>query len=166
MNAEGTTRKVTVSGLAIDSNSNSPVVLLKESGGSGILPIWIGPAEASAIAMELAGLNMKRPLTHDLLRTIIDGLGAKVMKVVVSDLIGQTFYAEIYLQHENSLVKIDARPSDSIALALKAKAPIFVSKKIFAFDEESSDVSEEKRAEELRERLQRINPEDFGNYTF
>ncbi|UCE17628.1 MAG: bifunctional nuclease family protein [Gemmatimonadota bacterium] len=159
-------RKVNVSGLAIDSNSNSPVVLLKESGGSGILPIWIGPAEASAIAMELAGLNMKRPLTHDLLRTVIDGLGAKVLKVVVNDLVGQTFYAEIYLQHENSLVKIDARPSDSIALALKAKAPIFVSKKIFAFDEESSDISEEQRAEELRARLQRINPEDFGNYTF
>ena len=159
-------RKVTVSGLAIDSNNNAPVVLLKESGGSGILPIWIGPAEASAIAMELAGLNMKRPLTHDLLRSVIDGLGAKVMKVVVSDLIGQTFHAEIYLQQEKALVKIDARPSDSIALALKTKAPIFVSKKIFAFDEEPSEVSEETRAQELRERLQRINPEDFGNYTF
>ena len=88
------------------------------------------------------------------------------MKVVVSDLIGQTFHAEIYLQQEKSLVKIDARPSDSIALALKTKAPIFVSKKIFAFDEEPSEISEEKRAQELRERLQRINPEDFGNYTF
>ena len=159
-------RKVTVSGLAIDSNNNSPVVLLKESGGSGILPIWIGPAEASAIAMELAGLNVKRPLTHDLLRSIIDGLGAKVLKVVVSDLIGQTFHAEIYLQQNKALVKIDARPSDSIALALKTKAPIFVAKKIFAFDEEPTEISEEKRAQELRERLQRINPEDFGNYTF
>ena len=159
-------RKMTVSGLAIDSNSNSPVVLLKESGGSGILPIWIGPAEASAIAMELAGLNMKRPLTHDLLRSIIDGLGAKVLKVVVSDLVGQTFHAEIYLQQNTSLLKIDARPSDSIALALKTKAPIFVANKILTFDDEISDVSDEKKAEELRERLQRINPEDFGKYSF
>ena len=160
-------RKVNVSGLAIDSTNNSPVVLLKESGGQGILPIWIGPAEASAIAMELAGLNMKRPLTHDLLRSVIDGLGGKVLKVVVNDLIGQTFHAEIYLQQEKAMVKIDARPSDSIALALKTNAPIFVAKKIFAYDEEpSSDVSEEKRAQELRERLQRINPEDFGTYTF
>ena len=159
-------RKVTVSGLAIDSNNNSPVDLLKESGGTGILPIWIGAAEASAIAMELAGLNVKRPLTHDLLRSIIDGLGAKVLKVVVSDLIGQTFHAEIYLEQNKALVKIDARPSDSIALALKTKAPIFVAKKIFAFEEEPTEISEEKRAQELRERLQRINPEDFGNYTF
>ena len=159
-------RKVNVSGLAIDSTNNSPVVLLKESGGQGILPIWIGPAEASAIAMELAGFNMKRPLTHDLLRSVIDGLGGKVLKVVVSDLIGQTFHAEIYLQQDTAMVKIDARPSDSIALALKTNAPIFVSKKIFAYDEEPSEVSDEKRAQELRERLQRIDPKDFGDYTF
>ena len=162
---EQTLRKVSVSGLAIDSNNNAPVVLLKETGGSGVLPIWIGPAEASAIAMELAGLSMKRPLTHDLLRNVIDGLGAQVLRVVVNDLVGQTFHAEIFLQRDKSLIKIDARPSDSIALALKTNAPIFVSKKIFAYNEEPTDESEEQKAQELRERLQRINPEDFGNYT-
>lgn len=157
--------EVMVSSLAIDSAGNSPVVLLKEAGGERVLPIWIGPAEASAIAIQLAGIRMKRPLTHDLLKNIVDGLDAKVSKVVINDLVGQTFHAEIYLQSGESLVKIDARPSDSIALALRTKTSIFVDEKLLALEGGSLEKSEEKRAQELRERLRRINPEDFGNLT-
>lgn len=157
--------EVVVSGLAIDATSNSPVVLLRETGGERLLPIWIGPAEASAIAMQLAGIKMRRPLTHDLLKNVIDGLDAKVTKVVINDLVGQTFHAEIYLQRGQSVIKIDARPSDSIALALRVKSPIFVEEKVLALEDSGLKESEEKRAQELRERLQRINPEDFGNFT-
>lgn len=157
--------EVVVTGLAIDAASNSPVVLLKETGGERLLPIWIGPAEASAIAMQLAGIKMRRPLTHDLLKDVIDGLDVRVTKVVINDLIGQTFHAEIYLQQGQSMVKIDARPSDSIALALRTKSPIFVEEKVLALEGSGPQETEERQAQELRERLKRIDPEDFGNFT-
>ncbi|HID95192.1 MAG TPA: bifunctional nuclease family protein [Candidatus Latescibacteria bacterium] len=157
--------RVTVSGLAVDSRSNSPVVLLKEIDGERVLPIWIGTAEASAIAFELRGVNLKRPLTHDLFKSVLDALGVKLAKVVVSDLIEQTFYAEFFLQMGEKVFKIDARPSDSIVMALKHKAPIFVAEKVMGAEAQAGDEDREKKAQQLRERLQRIKPEDFGKFT-
>jgi bifunctional DNase/RNase len=154
-----------VNGLALDMTTNSPVVILSSSDSDRMLPIWIGHYEALAIAMELSGLSSKRPLTHDLLRSVIYAMGGKVQKVEVTELINQTFYAKIYIKLNGSVVQVDARPSDSIALALKTKVSLFVAEELFQIkrgDKTTPDLSD---PEALKERLKRINPEDFGKYS-
>jgi len=118
--------EVQVARLVFDEAIKTPVVILKEIGGERILPIWIGQFEASAIAFVLEGVDVERPLTHDLIKLILDGIGATVEKIVINELRNNTFYARIILKIDQSLISVDARPSDSIALALRVKAPIFV----------------------------------------
>lgn len=177
--------QVTVKGLAIDERSKSPVVILAEVGGERAVPIWIGPAEASAIAMEIAGKKFQRPLTHDLMVTIIEGLKGKVARVVIADLKENTYYATIFVERKGELVSIDARPSDSIALALRTKAQILIADRLLntqvaegetagegTEDDEATpfqppqrrEPTEEERVEELRRRLEHMNPEDFGKF--
>lgn len=160
--------EVKVDGLALDMTTNTPVVVLSPSGLNKVLPIWIGHAEAWAIAMELSGVGSKRPLTHDLLKRVIEALNARVERIEVTELREQTFYAVIHLQIDGKSCQIDARPSDSIALALKTGATIFVNEDLFDIklregDAESIDMPTD--PESLRERLKRINPEDFGKYS-
>jgi bifunctional DNase/RNase len=156
--------EVIVSGLALDVKNNSPVVILKEKEGERILPIWIGVFEANAIAMALAGVQFKRPLTYDLLHNILLGLEAKVDKIVVSDLKENTYFAKVFIQSNESVIEIDARPSDSIALALKTKSPLFVEDTVLEnFSQEEGETGKYS-ADELRERLKKINPEDFGDF--
>ena len=154
-----------VNGLALDMTTNSPVVILSTSDSDRLLPIWIGHYEALAIAMELSGVTSRRPLTHDLLKLVIGTMGGKVQKVEVTELKEQTFYAKIYIEMNGSILKVDARPSDSIALALKTKVPLYVAEELFQLkrpDKEGLDLSD---PETLKERLKRINPEDFGKYS-
>jgi bifunctional DNase/RNase len=160
--------EATVEGLALDVTTNSPVVILAPLGLDKVLPIWIGHAEAWGIAMELSGVTSKRPMTYDLLKTVIESLEAQVDRIEVTELKEQTFYARIHLKCDGRSYEIDARPSDSIALALKTKAKIFVNEDLFHLRE--SDQSTESPPmptdpETLRERLKRINPEDFGKYS-
>jgi bifunctional DNase/RNase len=156
---------VTVSGLAVDTGTSHPVVLVKEVEGDRVLPIWIGPAEASAIAFELAGIRLDRPMTHDLLKTIFDGVEGKILRVAITDLLKKTYYAVVEFEVDGDVIELDARPSDSIALALKAKAPIFASEKVMDATSMNVDLKDaEERTEDLCERLQRINPEDFGSF--
>jgi uncharacterized protein len=160
---------VRVGGLAIDERTKSPVVLLQEIEGSRVLPIWIGPMEASAIHMELLGKKYQRPLTHDLVISIIEGLKAKVSRVVISDLKESTFFANIYLDGGSGAISIDARPSDSIAIALRSRAPIFIVDKLFEKSAESvqaapTEKSAEEKAEDLRRYLESLDPEDFGKW--
>jgi hypothetical protein len=157
--------KAKVNGLALDISSNSPVVVLAPEDEDLILPIWIGHYEAWAIAMELQEVKSKRPLTHDLLIGMITTLGARVESIQVIDLRDQTFYAKIVLQRDGATIEVDARPSDSIALALKAKAPILVRYDLFQKRPASGEQSEKYDAEALKERLRNINPEDFGKYS-
>lgn len=171
--------EVKVTGLQYDEKAKSHVVFLSEVGGGRVLPIWIGPAEASAIGMELLGKKFQRPLTHDLMATIVRGLRATVTKVMISDLRENTFYANVVLEREkdHEIVNVDARPSDSIALALKTNAPIYLSEKILESAREAKVVkqvakedkakgeeekTEEERAEELRKFLEELDPGDFG----
>src|SRR5512145_334380 len=119
--------EVKVQSLGLDRTSNTPVVILQEKDGNRVLPIWIGPAEASAIAMELAGMKFARPLTHDLLKQVIVGLGADLRKVIITRVQDNTYYAELHIYRGDAIINIDARPSDSIAVALRLKAPIFTS---------------------------------------
>jgi len=160
--------EVTIEGLALDMTTNSPVVILAPSGLNKVLPIWIGHAEAWGIAMQLSGVKSKRPLTYDLLKTVISTLEAKVDKVEITELREQTFYARLHLSSDGKQYEIDARPSDSIALALKTGATIYVNEELFSLkpEDRSSDIpSMSNDPESLRERLRRINPEDFGKYS-
>jgi hypothetical protein len=156
--------EVTVSGLGINGSSNSPVVILKEKTGERVLPIWIGHNEASAIAMELAGVKFKRPLTHDLLKMMLVALNAELMKVVISDLKDNTYYAHLHLRQGKNSVSIDARPSDSIALALRMKSPIFTVDNLLT-DTHVEVSKQEYDPEQLREQLRRMSPEDFGKFS-
>ncbi len=159
-------KEVKINGIALDVTTNSPVVILAPLDSDQLLlPIWIGHYEAWAIGMELSGLSSKRPLTHDLLKSAIESLGGKVLKVEVTELVNQTFYAKIYVELNGSVKEIDARPSDSIALALKAGAKIYVADELFEIKKGDGKTPGATDAESLRERLRKINPEDFGRYT-
>ena len=161
---------VRVGGLAIDERSKSPVVILQEIEGNRVLPIWIGPNEATAIHMEMVGKRYQRPLTHDLLVNVIESLKAKVSRVVITDLKDTTFFAYVYLDGGHVSVPVDARPSDSIAIALRSRVPIFVVDEVFAKSAHlpssvtPTEKSPEDKAEELRRYLEELNPEDFGKW--
>src|SRR5712692_9412783 len=118
--------EMTIKGLMVDPITNSPIVILRDKEGQRVLPIWMGIFEANAIALQIENISTPRPMTHDLLRNVIEDLKASVQKVVVCDLQDNTFYALIYVSLGGETVAIDARPSDAIALALRTRAPIFV----------------------------------------
>ncbi len=171
--------EVRVQSLGLDRSTNTPVVILQELGGDRVLPIWIGPGEASAIAMQLADMEFARPLTHDLLVSMLKGLGALLQKVIVSRVEQSTYYAELIVRRNGEVFSLDARPSDSIAVALRVDAPIFVEKDLLeiaaveiAEDEgavahtppEALDIHGPLDAESLEEHLRKLNPEDFGRF--
>jgi len=164
--------EVRVAHLGLDRTTNTPVVILQEREGERVLPIWIGPAEASAIAMELAGVKLARPLTHDLLKQLIVGLGAELRKVIITQVKDNTYYAELHIYRGDTVIQIDARPSDSIALALRLKTPIFTSDTLLAVTSvDTGDASAEPGgptpldADQLKTYLQNLDPEDFGKFT-
>jgi uncharacterized protein len=156
--------KSQIGGLALDVTTNSPVVTISPIDSEKILPIWIGHYEAWAIGMEISGIVSKRPLTHDLMFSVIKSMGGIVEKIEITDLKEQTFYAVITIKLNGKDVAIDARPSDSLALALKAKAPIYVNENLYNLKKEEREISGLPDQESLRDRLRKINPEDFGNY--
>jgi bifunctional DNase/RNase len=157
-----------VKGLTLDPLTNMPIVILKDLEGQRALPIWVGIFEANAIALEMEKVPTPRPMTHDLIRNILEGLKAKVNRIVVNDLRDNTFYATISLSINNSDVVIDSRPSDAIALALRVNAPIYVSKKVLeearSIDLSAEKLSDQDESEKLKEWLQNLKPEDFGKY--
>ncbi len=155
-----------VTGLTIDPFTNMPIIILKDMEEKSALPIWIGLIEASAIATELEKIKLARPMTHDLIKNVLAALAVKVEKVEVSDLYENTFYARIHLQKGEETFIIDSRPSDAIALALRAGAPIFVDRKVI---EKSRQIDLGKEGHEgerqkWTEFLENLNPEDFGKY--
>jgi uncharacterized protein len=156
--------QMVVKGLTLDPLTNMPIVILKDVEGNRALPIWIGPNEANAIALEMERVITPRPLTHDLIRNILEGLQVKVARVVVNDLRENTFYAVIFLAVNGTEVAIDSRPSDAIALALRVKAPIFVAERVIR-EAKSIDLTEERPAEDtqsVRDWIENLKPEDFG----
>jgi len=148
----------------MDPNTNSPVVVLREKDGVRELPIWIGPNEASAIAMELAGVKFARPLTHDLVRQIIVGLGARLHQVCITTVENNTYYAELELRRDGQVVQVDARPSDSIAVALRLNAPIFANEDLFPDPNDPAPSPSPLDADRLRDYLKDLDPEDFGKF--
>lgn len=153
--------KMEVSGIALDPFSNTPIVILKDSEGENMLPIWIGFMEASSIAMELEKTPRARPLTHDLVRNLLGVLKFSVIKVEVTDLRNDTFYAEIHLKRDSEEHIIDSRPSDAMAIALRTGSPIYVRNDVL---EKSRNLEVNKDKDKLNDLLERIPPEDFGKY--
>lgn len=187
-------REVSVASLGLDKSSNTPVVILREKDGEGVLPIWIGPGEASAIAMELAGIEFSRPLTHDLLTTVLEGLGGDLIRVLVTKVVDNTYYASLVIERDGEMVSVDARPSDSIALALRSDAPVFAEEDLLELTTVEVDEAEldaggapeeflkeegtpppgaggaegaapEESGQDLRDYLEGLNPEDFGRFS-
>jgi bifunctional DNase/RNase len=154
---------VAISALVKDQRNN-PVVLLKVEDSDEVLPIWIGHSEALAIELQIKGERFERPLTHDLFKTALESLGASVMKVAITELRDNTFFAKVYLQRENEVYVIDARPSDSIALALKSSATIYVAHEVFDNHKRlihTDQMPKENPDDELRRYLEDLDPGDF-----
>jgi bifunctional DNase/RNase len=176
--------EVFVSRLGRDSSSSSYVVVLQEKQGTRLLPIWIGKPEAESIVYHMHNVKRARPLTHDLVRSLIVGLGAQLRRAYISRVEDRTYFAELQLQRNDLLVNIDARPSDSIAVAIRLNAPIFAAEDLLRDpdEDEESDISfetdepestasdeveqsaEEFNAEELKRYLEALRPEDFGKF--
>ena len=157
--------EVVVQHLGLDPTSNSPVVVLREKDGQRFLPIWIGPAEANAIAMKLQDVQAPRPMTHDLLTQVVTGLGGTLRRVFINSVKENTYYAEMVIDRDDHVFQVDARPSDSIALALRLQAPIFTEDRLLNDPVEVEDVSQPDpslSAELLKQRLEKLDPQDFG----
>jgi hypothetical protein len=153
-----------IRGLMMDPVTNMPIVILKDVNGNAILPIWVGVYEANAIALEIERVSTPRPMTHDLIKTLLLGLNAGMRKVVVSELKDDTFYAVIWIEREGDLISVDSRPSDALALALRLDCPIYVEDAVLKSSKQSSSVSEKVNHEELRRWLEGLNDEDLGRY--
>ena len=171
--------EVVVSRLGLDSSNNSYVVILQERAGTRLLPIWIGQPEAESIVMHMHNVKRPRPITHDLVRSLITGMGAQLRRVQITRVEKQTYYAELHLQHGDTLARIDARPSDGIAIALRMAAPIYAAETLLIepSEEESADDAEpgfggddapaaegELTSEQLKAYLENLRPEDFGKF--
>jgi bifunctional DNase/RNase len=157
--------RVEIKGLMLDPASNVPIVILRDTQSQLFLPIWIGVFEANAIALRIEGVEPPRPMTHDLLRLVLEQLDATVEKIVISDLRESTFFAVIHLQHSGNLVTVDARPSDAIALALRANAPIFVLRSVLDKAQATDLATQATDEEKLKKWLEEISPEELGKYT-
>jgi hypothetical protein len=157
-----------VGGLTLDPVTKTPIVILKDAENKLTLPIWIGLMEATAMATELEGIKMARPMTHDLLRRIISDLGGAVESIEVTDLKDNTYYAAIHLQAGDKIFTIDSRPSDAISLALRTQSPIFVAKKVLETSsvlQQNEETQEQNLSNVSRDKwseiLEKMTPEDF-----
>jgi uncharacterized protein len=157
-----------ISGLTVDPLTNSPIVILKEIDGEKTLPIWIGLLEATAIASELEGIEFSRPMTHDLIKNILEMVDVKVVKIEVCDLRKNTYFALIHILYNGKEMTIDSRPSDALALSLRVGAPVFVAEEVIEKSKqidlkaEPEDKSEQGR--KWQEILEKLDPDDFGKY--
>lgn len=172
--------EVTVARLGLDSATNSYVVILRERDGRRLLPIWIGQPEAESIVMQMNDVKRERPLTHDLCKALIVGMGGTLRRVSITRVEKSTYYAEMQIEGPRGMVHFDARPSDSIAIALRLDAPIFAPDALLLAVEADDDIdddededatfpppaaSEELSAEQLKTYLENLRPEDFGKFS-
>jgi bifunctional DNase/RNase len=154
-----------IRGLMMDPNTNMPIVVLKDVASDTVLPIWVGIFEANAIAIEIEKLAALRPMTHDLTRNLIHYLNARLDRVVITELKDDTFYAVLWLTQDGEPMTVDARPSDAIALALRADCPIYVAEPVLAVAKLNTGTpSDSVSAEQLRKWLEGLNDEDLGRY--
>ena len=157
--------EVAVKGLTFDPITNVPIILLKDVRGNHLLPIWIGVFEANAIALEIEKVSTPRPMTHDLLKNIFDVMNGRIVRVVVDNLMDNTFYATIYVDCRGEELRVDSRPSDAIAVALRANIPIFVAREVMS-QAQRFEMTEDSigNQEEWKCWLEKLKPEDFSRY--
>ena len=153
-----------IRGLTMDPVTQMPIVVLKDVNGGTVLPIWVGIFEANAIALEIEKVSTPRPMTHDLIKTVLMGLNTGVKKIVVSELKDDTFYALIWLEKDGELISVDSRPSDALALALRLDCPIYVEDTVLKSSKSTASVSDKVQSEELKKWLEGLNDEDLGRY--
>lgn len=158
--------RMRVAHLGLDRSTNTPVVILQEEGGERTLPIWIGAPEANAIALEMQGAKPERPLTHDLMKHLVTGLGGELRRVVISGLRENTYLAELLIYRGGDVFEVDARPSDSIALALRMHAPIYSNEELLQNGEDGGGAAPEAPADPdaLKKFLEKLDPQDLGRF--
>jgi bifunctional DNase/RNase len=168
--------QVVVSRLGLDSATQSYVIVLRERGGDRLLPIWIGQAEAESIVVHMHQMKHSRPLTHDLCTNLIQQLGGTLTRIQITRVSKNTYFAELHIERDGTLIRVDARPSDSIAIALRMEAPIYAADELLLDPDEDTDnvpgavspsepdQSQLEDAEQLKEYLSRLRPEDFGKF--
>lgn len=157
--------EVRIRGLMMDPSTNMPIVVLKDVGSDTVMPIWVGIFEANAIAIEIEKVSAPRPMTHDLTRNLMRSMNAQLEKIVITELRDDTFFAVLWIRQDEELITMDARPSDAIALALRADCPIFVSEQVMQSAKlNMAGPPEGPTAEELRGWLEGLNDEDLGRY--
>lgn len=169
--------EVVVSRLGMDPGTQTYVVVLQEKAGSRLLPIWIGQPEAESIVMQMHNMKRARPLTHDLCKTIISGLGATLRRIQITRVESNTYFGELHLERDGHLIQVDSRPSDAIAIALRLDAPIFAAEALLADADDVEDDSgvetmsapdsnegSQLSAEQLKQYLEHLRPEDFGKF--
>lgn len=153
-----------IKGLMIDPITNMPIIILRDPVSSAVLPIWVGIFEANAIALQIEKIVTPRPMTHDLLKSMIANMSATVEKIVITDLKDNTFYAIIFLNHEGKLLPIDSRPSDAIALALRTGSPIFVNTEVIEKAKNTDLTKDAGESERIRKWLENLDPDEMGKY--
>lgn len=153
-----------IRGLMMDPVNNMPIVILRDASGNSILPIWVGVYEANAIALEIEKVATQRPMTHDLIRTLLHGMNAGVRKIVVNELKDDVFYAVIWVERDGKLISVDSRPSDALAIALRLDCPIFVDDSVLKNSKMAQAISEKVNSEDLRRWLENLGDEDLGRY--
>jgi len=157
--------EVRIRGLMMDPATNMPIVVLKDVGSDTVMPIWVGIFEANAIAIEIEKVAAPRPMTHDLTRNLMRHLNAELERVVITEIKDETFFAMLWLRQGNEPVAVDARPSDAIALALRADCPIYVAEHVMQSAKlNTSGPPDGPTAEQLRSWLEGLNDEDLGRY--
>jgi bifunctional DNase/RNase len=153
-----------IKGLMIDPISNMPIIILRDPQSNAVLPIWVGIFEANAIALQMEKIATPRPMTHDLVKNILIGIGAGVERVVITELKDNTFYALLYLRQGDRLLPVDSRPSDAIALALRTESPIFVESDVIEKAKSADLTKDAGESERIRKWLENLDPEELGKY--
>jgi bifunctional DNase/RNase len=156
--------EMTIKGLMIDPITNMPIIILRDQDGQRVLPIWVGVFEANAIALQIENVQTPRPMTHDLLKNVIDDLRAHVERIVVCELKENTFYARIHMSVDGRSVEVDARPSDAIALALRTRSPIFVEEAVIQSARSVESSKENMDLGRLQKWLEGLSEDELGKY--
>jgi bifunctional DNase/RNase len=151
-----------IKGLMLDPVTNVPIVILRDADGKRVLPIWVGPAEANAIALQVENVSTPRPMTHDLIRDLTRALDVSVSRVIISDLRGSTFYAYLELRQAGELTLVDARPSDAVALAARVRAPIFVDQAVLEKARSLEVSTDQADQDRLHRWLESLDPDEMG----
>ena len=154
--------EMAVKGLLIDPATNMPIVLLRDADNARVLPIWVGPVEANAIALQIENVATPRPMTHDLMRNLLTELGVTLRRIVITDLRDSTFFAYLELTRDGQPLIVDSRPSDALALALRTRAPIFVHEKVLESARPLEMPTDQTDRDRLQKWLESLDPDDLG----